>query len=61
MANEFQITRFEAPIEDENLAREIRELWNKVPEQIGQASDLSTYIETGCPPCRRAVRLKPSR
>ena len=46
MASEFQITRFESPIEDEALAREILELWNKVPEQIGQSSDLSAYIET---------------
>ena len=46
MANQFEITRFESPIEDEALAKEIRDLWIKVPEQIGQASDLSSYIDT---------------
>ena len=46
MANHFEITRFESPIEDAALAKEIYELWIKIPEQIGQGSDLSDYIET---------------
>ena len=45
MAREFEITRFESPIEDRALAGEVYELWIKVPEQIGQGSDLSWYVE----------------
>ncbi len=45
MANEFEITRFESPIEDQALAKEVYALWIKVPEQIGQGSDLSWYVE----------------
>ena len=45
MVSDFEITRFESPIEDEALAREIYELWIKIPEQIGQGSELSEYIE----------------
>ena len=46
MASELEITRIESPIEDRALAKEVYELWIKVPEQIGQGSDLSWYVES---------------